>query len=355
MSKVDIDRRTLFYSLALVVLWLAYMLNRALSGFLPISDEEFYLFTDISNEHKRLYFLKLAQLLEAQTSMYFISCLNVICLLISFVYFKKIIFDNTIVSFFQLVYFCAISTYVFRDAQILLMIVIIIYVIFSENLLNQVSLKKLFSIKFMILLVSVVVLIDFRFQYAVFLLVAFFVTRFLKRFSNKQLFLIFVVISMVSVIAMNFVLNYFYVYGVSLSTFIEQRVERHSSELSIFAIVESFFKHIFAPLPTSLGLRAFESGSTYSSLDDLYRMVYKMYVYVAIIYLVINFRYIPHVFNKWRVETFFIGCFSVMNAIMYTLFSFGGGHERTKIFSIFIITFVFAAVLQLKKMRKQNG
>ncbi len=344
-----INKESLIFCMALVLLWMMYMINRAVIGFEPISDEVFYLNTNIENEYKRIYFLHLVQFFEGHAAMLAITVMNVVVLIISFFILVKINLRNSVATFFQLVYFCAIAAYVFRDALILFMFVSITYLVFRQNYLYRFKFLDLFTFKFLTILVFLILLLDFRGQYVVFIIVSFGVTKLLIRFSNRQLLVISFGFMGLFYYFINVFLNSFFIYGISVSNFLEKRVERHEGDLTPISLSVSLIKHFFAPLPTSLFERGLYTDSIYSSMDDLYRMFYKGFIYIAVAYILVNTKTLLKVLIKWRAEMFFLTTFSLLNATMYTLFSFGGGHERTKVFSVFFIVFAFSAIMKLKK------
>ena len=100
------------------------VLYSAVNGFYLVSDEEFYFTRNIDFEHKRIIFLNLVQFFEDRDfSKYVVISINIIALIVSYYYLSKINNNNYIATFFQLIYFSAIASYVFRDTLILLIFV----------------------------------------------------------------------------------------------------------------------------------------------------------------------------------------------------------------------------------------
>ena len=156
---MSLNKEKWLYISILVILWTAYFLYRSINGLHLISDENFYFSQDILFEKKRILFLSFVQSFSnVQTAQLSISFINLFAILISYIYLSKINFNNYRTTFFQLIYFTAVASYVFRDSIILMLIILIFYIIFNQKIItNQRFYKKLSFISF-ILLVSMLYL-----------------------------------------------------------------------------------------------------------------------------------------------------------------------------------------------------
>jgi len=349
--NMTINIYTFMLSSILILLWVGYMTNRALLGFSPISDEVFYINSNIADQSKRIYFLSFVQFFSSfYNAVIAVAFVNIALLVISFKLLIRINCNNHTASFFHLIYFCAIAAYLFRDTIILFLVVSIIYLIFERRYIQRVriNLSGLGGVSAIVLLL--LLLIDFRPQYFYFILISFVLAKIATKLSNLALVVFSVLILSVVLFVIENILNSFSIYGISLYEFIGTRVDKNSMDISPFSLSVSYIKHFFAPLPTSLIERFIYEGNlaVYYAIDDIYRLVYKTFIYIISIYIVINISKLKFVLNRWRGEFFFLLSFSLLNSFMYTMFLFGGGHERTKVFSVFFIVFLFCAISKIK-------
>ena len=129
------------------------------------------------------------------------------------------------------------------------------------------------------------------------------------------------------------------------------RVEGYNPGLSSY--FEILARHYLAPIPTSLLTRVLDpvNGSIYGDLDDLYRLVYQTTFYVSIGYILLNLRSLADAIRVNFGLFHFLAAFSVGNAVIYSLFSAGGGHARTKFFSTLIVFYTVAAILKVKNRK----
>lgn len=348
-----IKKEFLLCSTALVLLWILMVLYSAVNGFYLVSDEEFYFTRNIDFEHKRIIFLNLVQFFEDRDfSKYVVISINIIALIVSYYYLSKINNNNYIATFFQLIYFSAIASYVFRDTLILLIFVLFIYIIIKNKLISDIFvIKKLFSFNTLLLLFLLFLMIDFRPQYAYFLILSWIGAIVAVRLSKYSIFVFLIIGTLGIYIYAELIINSFFIYGVTVAEFLRSLSEFRDTELTSVNYLKGLAKHFFAPLPTSLLDRIFdrENLHIYGYLDDIYRLVYKSFIYFIFIYIVVNFNYIKKFLYKWKAEAFFLAIFSFSNAVLYTFYSFGGGHERNKILSTVFLVFLYTGIKQIKK------
>ena len=351
---MPLNKQKWLYISILVSLWLIYFLYRVIDGLQLISDEVFYVAQDVSFENKRILFLSLAQYFsKVETTQIVIPILNLFAVLISFIYLSKINFYNYTATFFQLIYFSGVATYIFRDSFILMLIILFFYIVFKQKMyINLSLLKKTTVLSFLMLIAVLYLMIDMRPQYAILLLASWLIASILIK-RPKML----IVTTLISCLSLFLLLNYnpdlINIYGISIYDFVTSKADRHGIEFTLSNSIVGFFTHILAPIPTSLISRIMDPSiwNNYGVIDDVYRLIYKTYVYFCLIYIVLNFNIIKEVLMKWKFEGFFLLSFSLSNALIYTLFSFGGGHERTKIFSVFAIFFIYTGIVHIKKQR----
>ncbi|HIP33141.1 MAG TPA: hypothetical protein EYG89_00025 [Bacteroidia bacterium] len=345
-------KRFLIYSISLLLLWLLFVLYRALNGFSLISDEIFYFHQNIDFESKRIFFLNMVQFFEDKDfAKNMIISINMFALLVSYYFLSKINFNNYSATFFQLIYFSAISAYIFRDTMVLLIFVLFVYIIIKNKLISDIFyIKKLFSFNILLLLFLLFLMMDFRPQYTAFLILSWIGAIVAVRLSNYSILIFLIITTLGIYIYAELIMNSFFIYGITIADYLTARTERHDVELTLVNYLTGLVKHFFAPIPTSLFSRIFDSENwnMYGYLDDVYRLIYKSFIYFIFIYIIVNFHFIKKVFYKWKAEMYFLVIFSLSNAVLYTFFSFGGGHERIKIFSTVFLVFLYSAIKNLK-------
>lgn len=354
---MSLNKEKWFYISILVFLWTAYFLYRSINGLHLISDENFYFSQDILLEKKRILFLSLVQSFsKVQAAQLSISFLNLFAILISYIYLSKINFNNYRTTFFQLIYFTAVASYVFRDSIILMLVILLFYIIFKQKIISNERFSKKFSfISFTLLVPILYLVLDLRPHY-VLLVGASWVAASIFVKKPMTLFTLLLIVILAIFALFSFYPSLFNIYGISIFDFIGSMAERVGTDFTFYNSVIGFIKHYLAPLPTSLLDRIMDPSiwNDYGVLDDIYRVVYKTYLYFCICYILINYRTMKEVFKKWKFEAFLLLSFSLSNALVYTFISFGGGHERTKIFSVFFIFFIYSGILHIKKERSFN-
>lgn len=352
------NKKSLVYSTSLMFLWLIYVLNRALDGFPLISDEVFYFYQNIDFESKRIIFLNLVQFFDdTELSKDIVISINIFTLLISYYFLSKINFHNYSATFFQLIYFSAIASYIFRDTLVLFIFVLFTYILIKNKFIsNLFYAKKLFSINILLLLFLLFLMMDFRPHYTAFFIFSWMGAVIAVRRSNYSIFFLLILSTLSLYVYAKLIMSSFFIYGITGMDYLATRTERHDVELTVINYFIGLVKHFFAPIPTSLLSRMLDSESwnIYGCLDDLYRLVYKSFIYFVFLYIIINIRFVKQVFSRWKGEMYFLLIFSLSNAILYTFFAFGGGHERIKIFSTFFVVFLYSAIKNLKSNKTED-
>jgi hypothetical protein len=170
------------------------------------------------------------------------------------------------------------------------------------------------------------------------------------------LFTLLLIVTLIIFALFSFYPSLFNIYGISIIEFIGSMAERVGTDFTFYNSLIGYLKHYLSPIPTSLLDRIMDPSiwNDYGVMDDIYRVVYKTYLYYCMGYILANLRTTKEVFMKWKFEAFLLLSFSLSNALVYTFISFGGGHERTKIFSVFFIFFIYTGILHVKKVKKEN-
>lgn len=335
-----------FFVFALVVLWSIYALNRSLNGLEIISDEYYYLNEAIDGAVKRRYFLHLVQSFSNwELAQLVVSVINLFAVVLSFILMCRVNFNNYTATFFQLFYFAAIANYLFRDSILLLLFAALTLAVFS---------KKVWYIALASPLL--IGLYDFRPHFLILFLAAVVCGLVVARIKSNLVLIVLGLVCLGLATSVAATLgNEYKIHNITLSEYIASREERHNYTLTPLTFAYGFIKHYLAPIPTSLIKRmVFGSEfrietSIYGSLDDIYRFVYKTFIYFVVVYLVLNFRRVIVIFDRWRFEAAFLGVFCLSNAALYTVFAYGNGHERVKIFSTIFLVFLYAGVVYIKK------
>lgn len=331
------------YALLLIVLWLIFNLNRVFSGYDLISDEIFYFTASIEMESRRRYFLWLVQSFpDQEVGLLAVSIVNITAIIFSFFLLSIIFFRNQAVAFFQTIYFSAIAAYAFRDSIILLMVSIVIYTFIAGKGWRRAA----------VISAVLILLLDFRIQYVLLFAAAFAVAWFSTRIKNDLMLATLILgACTAAVVYSSLIGSNFKIYGITLTEYIQLKEDRWEYVLTPVSFLYGLVVHYFAPIPTSLVQRILGLStelSPYGILDDIYRMIYKCYVYVAWIYLLLNLKRVKEVFQRWRFLAVFLTTFCLLNASVYAIVSFAGSHERTKIFSTLFLSFLLSGVLHLK-------
>ncbi len=342
------------YYIGLFVLWGVFALSRQLGGLELISDEEFYVTADIGAERKRIFFLQLAQSFgDWQSAQLAVSLINLVALLVAFAILTKINLGNATISFFQIIYFAAVANYIFRDVLILTALLLMFYAVLN--------MKRRFWVWALALLCLIPIMADMRLQHLVFYAFACGAAYVFSILRSNYLVAALGLVGLAVGVAMAAVIGQeINIYGITLTEYVGTREERHDQVLTPVTFVISFVKHYFAPIPTSLleriffpeGLFAPLPPSEYGWLDDTYRLIYKVSLYLMITYVVVHWRVAIDVLKRWRFRSGFLIAFSLSNSFLYTLFAFGGGHERVKVFSTFFIFFIAAGIMQIMRERR---
>lgn len=332
--------------------WAAYLIARTYSGTTLISDETFFVYQDITGQNKRIVFLTLVQAFDDwESARYFISSLNLVAILASYLLMRKFFFKKDLVILLYIIYFTAISNYIFRDAMLFFLVISSACCVISENKYAKLG-----------LLITLPLIYDFRPHYLILLIAAFAAATLARFIVSNRIFIFLGIMSVVGVyVSLYYLGDNLMVYGISAREYLAVKEQRYSQDLNSVTFTISFLTHYFAPLPTSLLDRALfgpplgEPLSPYGSLDDLYRIVYKVFLYWCFAYIAINFRYIVQVVDRYRFNFVFFLTFSVSNAILYSAVNFGGGHERVKMFSGLILVYTAAAILHVKPRAKPEA
>lgn len=352
------------YLYSLILLFILYYCFRSIFGGELVNDELYYLNGDPASDNRRGAFMKLAQFFQSpDLNILSVVFINFIAFVGSFYFLAKINFGNYLITFVQMIYVSAIANYILRDTLLYFFIILIFYQllkVFDKK--NTLSLKNYFW-SMSIAIISTVIVAQLRVQYVILLTTSFSLAYVFHKFSNKAIFFI---ISFAVLILSYFGYNLFYEYRImdiasflsydeSIYEFIQFRAEKRGYATSFFGIATLLFKHIFAPIPSSLLWRIAtpEIWNDYGLYDDIYRFFYRLILYFLIIFVFLNIMKIKKLFNENKFAFIMIILFSLQNMILYSLFGGGGGHERVKIFSVFPIYYL-ASLLIEQNFRKLN-
>jgi len=339
------NRQRIYFSAVLLCLWAVYLLQRSLVGFEMVSDERFFLLVDVEGETKRRLYLYLVQLLgKSDLARIVLSCLNISLVIFSFNLMIRINHGAIVLTFLQLLYFASIATYVFRDSVILFCVALIAYGLTQRR--SGLTWYMVFAL---------VLLVDLRPHAAVVSLAALVWVWALQIARSRGLTYWFVGLSILfTLLTWNVVLSSIQLRGVTAWEFLGYLQKNHGYGSGIISFLEILVRHYLAPIPTSLITRVLDPfmESPYGNIDDLYRFAYKATLYCVIGYVLLSWKFASAAVQL-NVRLFnFLAVFSVGNAVIYSLFSGGGGHERTKVFSTLIIFYLAAAIHQVKNLHR---
>lgn len=337
MYSYSENRQRLVLAAVILCLWAVYLLQRSLIGFEIVSDERFFLFVDAGGETKRRLYLYLVQFLgNDDVGRILLASLNIFMVICSFNLLVKINHGVASLTFLQLIYFASIASYVFRDSLILFCVSAIAFGFRNGQ----------FRMRWY-MLVPLVLLLDLRPHAAVVSLGAIAWVWALQAARNRHLTWWFVGLSAaLSLIAWDLMLSTVLLRGVTAGDFLGSLQKHNGYAPGLSSFFEILVRHYLAPIPTSLLVRVFDPvlESPNGNIDDLYRLVYRATLYGVIGYIVVNVKNIAAAV-RLNVGLFnFLAVFSIGNAVIYSLFSGGGGHERTKIFSTLIFFYTAAAI-----------
>lgn len=331
----------------LVIFSIVVLIERAILGVEFISDEVFYLNSDIDLESKRIIFIYLSQLFDnVETNFYFIVCLNLILLILCYRLLVKIN-RHEVITFLQLLYMPVIASFILRDLYILyftLLSILCMDGFFRNDIFGK--LKTMF-----IFIITSFLLLDFRPQMIAIICLSFVFVLATRSFSiKKTIYCIFISIA-IFLILLPYILDSYKIYGITLGEYLNMREQRFGGSYSTFTIYKSLAVHYLAPIPSSLLSRILEPDidGVYRHMDDIFRFLYRIALYVMYFYVLINYKYIIKViyFNKERF--FLVFNISICNAVIYSIFSFGGGHERVKLISMLIVFYVASMISNIKR------
>lgn len=349
LGSIHFNSRFL-YALALILLWFLYNIERIYSGYNLVSDEVFYFFTDSYGESRRLYFIWMVQLFEDKDiSLVFLTSVNILCVIGSYFLLVRIFFNNASVSFFHLIYFAAVASFAFRDSIILLLFCIITYGALFQS--------KRFSF---VVIVAIALMWDFRFHYLLYMIVAVVGAWASTTIKNgRVLFALALVFLSIGFVLIPSIGENYNLYGITLREYVQLKEDRWDYVLTPISFVYGSVVHIFAPLPTSLVERIIgltDEISLYGRLDDIYRLIYKFYIYWAVFFLVLNTRNVIQFYERHRFTAMYFTIFSLLNLGTYVIVGFAGSHERVKVFSTLFISFLVSGIIAGKKLKRdRNG
>jgi hypothetical protein len=344
--------------LSALIMLVFYVLIRFFGGFEYISDELFYLSADIDSQRKRLLYLDFIQFFRLTQFEYFGPVfINALFLILTITLFHRLFYKNALITFSFMLYLPAISSYLFRDIILLGFFFLIWYLLdrCRYDLLNYIKCLNVRNVIFIIVLVACLFIVkDFRAQYFYFIALSLLAVYVLHNCSNRYLFIIVSLSVAFGVILPSVIGDSFSIYGISAEQYLETRSERHSMSYNPINILTSVVRHMLAPIPSSILIRLLDPEiiSPYPWVDDLFRFFYRSGFYALLLYLIIHVKLIPVVFNLHRKKLIFIMTFCFANILLYSIFSFGGGHERIKLFSV-IFFYTLAATIW-KKRKEYN-
>ena len=345
MYSYSENRQRIFLIAVILCLWTVYLLQRSLIGFDIVSDERFFLYVDAAGQSKRRLYLYLVQFLgNDDVGRIILSSLNIFLVICSFNLLVKINHGLVALTFLQVIYFASIASYIFRDSLILFCVSAIAF-----------GFRKGQSGMRWYMLLPLVLLVDLRPHAALVSLVAIAWVWALNAARKRHVTFWFLgLFAIISLSAWDFMLNTVVLRGVTAGDFLGYLQKHNGYGPGLLSFIEILVRHYLAPIPTSLLVRVFDPvmESPYGNIDDLYRLVYKTTLYGVIGYIIVNVKNIADAI-RLNVGLFnFLAVFSVGNAVIYSLFSGGGGHERTKIFSTLVIFYTAAALHRIHVTNK---
>lgn len=338
----------IIFTLLLVSIALLGVLNRFGGGYELLSDEIFFLSGDFVAETQRTIFMRIVQSLAIEDVFTWIVIGN---LLLFIVIYKmvSVINKNHFISFFQVLYISVLVSFILRDIYIYFIFISIWLSLKKNHFFSENKKFNIFSIYSLIILFMLILLVDFRPLYTLMIIAGIVASMIYKRIGFYR----FSFVAVVFLIFLNNYLEYFLlninVYGLSFLEYLNQRAYRYEEQFTSNTLLFSFVQHYIAPFPWSLLERALDTSYTtiYPLMDDLIRMIYRSGLYFMVLYIAFqsinNYNLVKQVISRNKYEIVFITTFCLLNAVAYSLFLFGGGHERTKMFSS--IAFFYVASL----------
>lgn len=111
-------------------------------------------------------------------------------------------------------------------------------------------------------------------------------------------------------------------------------------------------RYVFTPIPTSIFNRFIEGGTEWGIIDDWLRFLTQTIFYGFLFYSILNYKKIRINFAKLQNSSKSILIVLMLHLPIYTLYMFGGGHQRTKI--PFQIAIFLLYIISLNKTKNQN-
>jgi hypothetical protein len=342
----NIRYQDLISILGIFILSFSYMILRV-SDLTPLSDELYFFSADLEKGNRRWIFTSFVQLFGSfEEALMLVFTINVSLLVPIYFFLLRLNQDNSIITFFQMIYLTTLTSYVLRD------IFVIFLTLFALILILNYPKRKYKLLDFFMLGVIIFILSVSKLQYTFFLLTSFLVAFMALRVPK--------ILTIFSLILFSFFLSNYWepflnsltIYAISMTEFINLKSERYGYDFNLAGFSFVALKHIFAPIPFSLLDRLLYPDVTHPfiTIDDLYRFTYRTGLYFFIFYLTFNARIALKFIKNNRFLFFLILTMSILNIVTYSIFTGGGGHERNKILSAFIIFVVSSGIMAQKKL-----
>ena len=341
-----IKRRDLISILGIFILSIFYMIFRV-NDLTPLSDEIYFYSEDLKRGDRRWFFTSFVQLFNTfEDALILVFTVNILLLVPIYFSLLHLNEDDSLVTFVQMIYLTTLTSYILRDILVLCLTLIALVLILNYH---KCKYRLISSI---ILPVILFILFSSKMQYVFFLLAAILVAFFAEKAPKKFAFtcLLFCCLFLLTSNWMSLLSNAS-IYSISIIEFINLRAEKFGYELNSSGFSYVFLKHIFAPIPFSLLDRFFYPDLSHPliDIDDIFRFVYRTCLYICIFYLILNIGSAIEYIKNNRFLIFLILTISMLNIVTYSIFTGGGGHERSKILSVLIIFAITSGVRAIKK------
>lgn len=345
MTK-NIRYKDLISILGIFILSFSYMMLRV-SDLTPLSDELYFFSEDLEKGDRRWIFTSFVQLVGSfEEALILVFTINVFLLVPIYFFLLRLNHNNSIITFFQMIYLTALTSYILRD------IFVIFLTLLSLILILNYPKSKYRFLYFFMLGVIILILSVSKLQYVFFLL-----TSILVAFMAVRVPKILTILSLILLIFFlsgywEPFLNSLTIYAISMTEFINLKSDRYGYDMNPVGLSFLALRHIFAPIPFSLLERLLYPDLTHPliTIDDLYRLVYRTGLYFFIFHIICNAQIALKFIKNNRFLFFLILTMSILNIVTYSIFTGGGGHERNKILSAFIIFVLSSGIMAQKNL-----
>jgi len=109
--------------------------------------------------------------------------------------------------------------------------------------------------------------------------------------------------------------------------------------IGLFNVIRWLINFYFGPSPLSLFYRIF-GETTYGTIDDIIRVIYKISLYGLYTFVLYFGLRKSHALYNTIKENYHLITFLVLYGFLYSIFNFGGSHERIKLIIPIVLLFI---------------